>query len=387
MATRRQSFESLVTRFGVGTPSGQVLEELAALERTAGLDQQPLLVTLLSLAEAAFATVEPVLVDSALANQLRVGAEQVRQQLVPGAGDLGPMVEGNLLPQVQRLVSLSGTRTDKAAALGAAMAAMAGFHSAQMQQQQEMAADLTRMREELSELAAVREAFDQEAAERVETHAATLAEIEGEGRSKIEAALAEFERKAEEERRAIVRQGVGYDEQAETILGQLREKLGLAADGSLSIGYQKQADKEDAAATRDKQRAVQVGVASAVVGAAALVMAYLGAARKWEVNRWEVLPLKVGLVVALGLIAGYLASQSASHRRFARQLRLTSLELSNIGAYLADLTPEDRATQRAELVRLFFGKQPPEHTDAKPTMSGNVTIPELMEILRKVPSQ
>ena len=68
----------------------------------------------------------------------------------------------------------------------------------------------------------------------------------------------------------------------------------------------------------------------------------------------------------------------------ARQLRLTSLELNNIGAYLADLTPEARAEQRAALVGLFFGKQPPEHTDSKPTAAGAVSAADMLDLAKKL---
>lgn len=54
--------------------------------------------------------------------------------------------------------------------------------------------------------------------------------------------------------------------------------------------------------------------------------------------------------------SAYYGRQSERHRNFARRLRVNRLELHNIGSYLAELSPVERAEVKTGLVNSFFGQ-------------------------------
>ncbi len=134
----------------------------------------------------------------------------------------------------------------------------------------------------------------------------------------------------------------------------------MAADESLSAGYDKSADGEENAANRLRMGAIVSGAISAAIAIAAVILA--GQGGDW--SGMDVVPVKLAAVAAPAAIATYLAKQSNGHRTEAWRLRQVRLELANLGEYLSEFDPTQRQEIRRLLVARYFATEPYEHDDS-----------------------
>jgi hypothetical protein len=387
MAGPKKTQQSAVERFGgPSTSMGAALTQLAALREKYDGSESPETLELISLAEAASMTVNPILIDDAFAAQLTNSVQNMTSHFEYIISS-PPTFAGQLdqfKAVVRSMVAIAGSRPGRAEVIGASLAAMSGAYSTMDTLRSEIESSVEACNAELVKLGEASEDLEQHSLGLSGKFTADLEDARETSEAKFESLQDELRRTIETERQAIVERAVELDDQGTEVLAKLRERLGLAADGSLSIGYQAQGNKENDAARANKIAAVVVGLLAVVAAGGALMITYVAADRGWAIDRWDVLPAKLALVGALAGIAAYLAAQAASHRRFAQQLLLTALELNNIGGYLADHEPADRARIRSELVGMFFGKQPPTHTDASPTAVGSLDeITKLVEAVKR----
>lgn len=180
-------------------------------------------------------------------------------------------------------------------------------------------------------------------------------------------ALASTRMEVEGDRAEFVKVCESHDLRGEELIEKLRQQLSLSADYRLSAEYEHQAKCEEEHADRMRRYAFWWGAGAAVAAALSLALTYLGAAREWELNQLALLPSKVTVVAAFAALASYSGSQSSRHRNAARQLRTTQLELTNLGAYLEELSDDRRAAVRETLVPSFFGKTLVAHPDDGPS--------------------
>lgn len=159
---------------------------------------------------------------------------------------------------------------------------------------------------------------------------------------------------------AFARAAEAHDREAEELLVAIRQKLGMAADESLSAGYDKSADREEKSADRLRTGAIVAGSVSAIVATAAVVLAGLGG--DW--SGMALVPVKLAAVAAPAAIATYLAQQSNGHRTEAWRLRQVRLELANLGEYLSELDPSQRQEIRRLLVARYFTADAHQHDDS-----------------------
>jgi hypothetical protein len=388
MAGPKKTQQSAVERFGgPSTPMGAALTQLVALREQYDGGESPETLELITLAETASMTINPVLIDDAFANQLTNSIQSMTSHFVYVISN--PPVFAGPLDQfkavIRSMVAIAGSRPGRAEAIGASLDAMSGAYSTMDTQRADIESSVKACNARLVELDAASEQLEEHSLSLSAKFNADLEDARETSEAQFETLQDELRRTIEAERVAIVDRAVELDDQGTEVLAQLRERLGLAADGSLSIGYRDQGDEENRAARTNKNAAVVVGLLAVVAAIGALALTYVAADRDWPIDRWDVLPAKLALVGALAGIAAYLAAQAASHRRFAQQLLLTALELNNIGGYLADHEPADRAKIRAELVGMFFGKQAPTHTDASPTTVGSLDeMIKLVEAFKRV---
>lgn len=101
---------------------------------------------------------------------------------------------------------------------------------------------------------------------------------------------------------------------------------------------------------------------------------------KTRYSVWAMWPAKITVLAALGALSAYHGRQAAEHREYAQHLRTAQLELHNLGPYLAELQPDQRAEVRKDLVRTFFGKASPEVKQDSPTTT--ITLDQAVEVLR-----
>ncbi len=365
MAPRGKTI-STIERFGPNSAAGLALAkislldiELAAATSDADVDSVR---KLLVLAEVAAGTIEPVLVEGSLAR----GLEAACQQLLDSARYLDQnrphyltLIEP-LRDSVRGLVAVAGSGNTRAGVVLTALLTASGVNAA-------MVTELQRCKSLAEEI----EASHSQAESKLDR---LLTDFDGRVDGLENSRAAEFDtiKKAlidaiEQERRGIVERGADLDREAERLLSQLRRTLSLAADGSLSVGYRHQADIEDKAANSNKRWSVGFGVAAVLGAVGAVVMQYVSKIHRWDLNPWAVVPGKLAAIAALGAIARYFAVHSSAHRNFAQQLRSSELELSNVGNFLAELDPTERAQVRRQLVPTFFGKPTPGHSDTSPT--------------------
>lgn len=200
-------------------------------------------------------------------------------------------------------------------------------------------------------------------AEALEVRVDQLTEDGGSALRRSEDATAQFRRVVaglllSERRKAVEQRAVQLTE-AEQLLGQLREVLAIAADESLSANYGNRADDEQKSADRFRTYAALAGVLAVAVSIAVVVLQMLYAAKGWDYSQVQQWPPKIAVIASLGGLSAYFARQSAMHRTYGVYLRDAQLELSNLGPYLAELTPDVRAEVRRSLVNTYFGRKAP----------------------------
>lgn len=211
-----------------------------------------------------------------------------------------------------------------------------------------------------------------------ETAQVALESLQSDTRAQLDAAVSDYteqlahslanaRREVETDRAAFVKVCESHDLRGEELIEKLAQQLSLSADYRLSAEYEHQAKSEEEQADRMRTYAFWWGAGAAVAAALSLVLTYLGAAREWDLNQLALLPSKVTVVAAFAALASYSGSQSSRHRNAARQLRTTQLELTNLGAYLEELSDDRRAAVRETLVPSFFGKTVVAHPDDGPS--------------------
>ncbi|TDO67690.1 hypothetical protein EV651_103604 [Kribbella sp. VKM Ac-2571] len=129
----------------------------------------------------------------------------------------------------------------------------------------------------------------------------------------------------------------------EEIAESVKQAAGVVAEGKLSEAFKEYSETEMSGATR--YRGLALGVLGAVVAFSIYTAAFL--------------PTSLGSSLAhlgIGLSSltafGYLARESAHHRKAARWASVMSVQLRTFDAYSADLTTEKR-----ELLREHFGRR------------------------------
>lgn len=221
--------------------------------------------------------------------------------------------------------------------------------------------------EELAEIKAEREAAHAALEELQADARAQLDETASAHSKELDHLLENARKEIEEDRSAFVKVCQEADRRGDELIEKLQQQLSLSADYRLSAQYEHQAKNEEDHADKMRRYAFGWGSAAAVVAALSLALTFVGAANEWDLNQLALLPSKVTVVAAFAALAGYSGSQSSRHRNAARQLRITQLELANLGAYLEELPSERRATVREELVSSFFGKTVVAHPDDAPS--------------------
>lgn len=183
----------------------------------------------------------------------------------------------------------------------------------------------------------------------------------------------------EDERKSIVQYGEEVVRQGDEVLTELRKRLAIAGDESLSAAYGNRADEEDTAANWMRKLALVFGVIAAIVTGAEVLVQLLDDSAK---TSWALVPVKLAGALVLGGIAAYCGRESSRHRQFGQQLRIAQLELHNIGPYLAELDPPRRADVKERLVETFFGKSLTTAEPDGPTAAASAD--QLLEILRLI---
>lgn len=169
----------------------------------------------------------------------------------------------------------------------------------------------------------------------------------------------ETARRIEQDRVAFAKAAEQHDADAEQLLLELRRKLSIAADESLSAGYGLAARGEEKKADFLRMGALATAT---IAGAVAVLLALTHVASGWA--GVDGLPAKVVAVGVFVALSSYLARQSNAHRGEAWRLRQTELELRNLGEYLSELQPLDRAeVKRALVPRYFSGIRPSDGTE------------------------
>lgn len=220
-------------------------------------------------------------------------------------------------------------------------------------------------------------AFD----EKVEATTTTTATLTDQLSEQVGSAITDTKAQLAGDRDAFAQAATEHDQQAESLLVGLRQKLGMAADESLSAGYDKSADAEEKAADRLRIGAVLAGVVSTSIAVAAVVLA--GQGGDW--SGLDLVPVKLAAVAAPAAIATYLAKQSNGHRSEAWRLRQVRLELANLGEYLSELDPPERQQIRRLLVARYFAAEPRQHDDSDGYRP--LAAPLTDQLSRRSPSQ
>lgn len=336
------SFRELWTAMDTAAPANE--EETATLNRWSARVER---------AFRSLEIVDPVLLDGPLARHLTAAVHTATDELATGISAPNAKMHMDALHElIGRLASLApggpearplSHITDDAARL------VTDLHS-QIAELQQAATTLEGERDRL--LAAFDEqiqALISSTTELVERLDADVAQALTSARERVKGDQEAFARAAEE-----------HDSEAENLLVAIRQKLGMAADESLSAGYDKSADREEKSADRLRIGAIVAGAVSAVIAIAAVVLA--GQGGDW--SGMDLVPVKLAAVAAPAAIATYLAKQSNGHRTEAWRLRQVRLELANLGEYLSELDPTQRQEIRRLLVARYFATEPYEHDDS-----------------------
>jgi hypothetical protein len=163
---------------------------------------------------------------------------------------------------------------------------------------------------------------------------------------------------AEVDRESAARAFEEAYESAEQVLGEMREKLSIATDTALSHDYSKAAEAEADKADSMRTRSVVFGIITGVLAIAAVILQAVIVNDSDGGEALALVPGKLAAVAAFGTIAAWLGRESHRHREAARSLRLTELQLRNLGSFLAELDPDDRNEARVRLLGRFFSDHP-----------------------------
>lgn len=289
-------------------------------------------------------TVDPILFDGPLATAVKQHADAAANHLKsngisgPNTPDTADTLHRTLLDLVPLPAAGKAARplahvTDDAVAL--------------VQNLQQHVADLTEQVEALQE---ERGRLTAEMEERIAQADATVTGHTERLASQVTAEIDRVTAQLEDDRREFVRARHDHDDEAEQLISTLKQKVSLAADGSLSVGYDNAAAAEEKSADTLRTWAVVFAVASALLAVAAVWLS--GSDSDW--SGWDMAPVKLAAVAAPAAIATYLGRESSGHRSEAWRLRQVRLELSNLGEYLSELTPEQRTEVRKVLVARYF---------------------------------
>lgn len=300
----------------------------------------------------ALETVDPVLLDGPLARQVAAAASGATAELA--AGISAPTTEpkmDELHDQIGRLASLApgGTEARPLAHITDAATQLVADLRSQIEDLQQSVTALEAERERL------RAAFEEQIESSTDTTKA-LTERLGE---QVDRALSDAREQVEGDREAFSRAAEAHDSEAEALLVAIRQKLGMAADESLSAGYDKSADGEESAANGLRIGAIVSGAISAGIAVIAVILA--GQGGDW--SGMDLVPVKLAAVAAPAAIGTYLAKQSNGHRTEAWRLRQVRLELANLGEYLSELDLPQRREIRRLLVARYFATEPYQHDD------------------------
>jgi len=230
-------------------------------------------------------------------------------------------------------------------------------------------------------MAATFSSLAQRQEEEMEANRVTFGDLTERWSDTVDAVRSSATASYESDRVEFVKSFENASDHADFILGELRRKLSIASDESLSAAYGNRATSEDETANTLRMAAIGFGVATVAMAVVSLVWAArveTDPARAYDAL--ALLPLKFGVIALLGGIGAYLGRQSERHRSFGRRLRVNQLELHNIGSYLAELDPAERAAIKTKLVDSFFGQGADDHKDDAPTAGASVE--ELVSLLR-----
>lgn len=334
------------------------------------------IVRLVELAEIGLGDIDPVLATPTLAALIDTPATALRTSIESYWVAPGPS-HPNIWPQltefvdaVRTLLTLTGTATTTA---------MPQIH-------QQLTDTLAEAIEQAKALAERRVSYDDwhtDAYGRVSTLVSDanrqFGELREAGKKATDSAIDAAEQRFEDDRKSFVEACTQHDADADALLDRIRQQLSIASDITLSTGYAQRADKEDNTANRLRNAAVGTG-AAAVLAAMLSIMWTNGQLDNADYSTWDLIPLKIVLVATLGTVAAYLGRQSERHRNFARRLRVNALELNNIGDYLSELDPGDRAEVKRELVTTFFGQHLEPGDDDSPTTGASAD--QLVDLLK-----
>lgn len=296
--------------------------------------------------------VDPVLLDGPLARQLAAAANAAAAELATGisAPNAEPQMDA-LHELIGRLAGLAPGESE-ARPLSHITDEAASLVNDLRSQIAELQQAVTTLEGERDRLVA---AFD----EQLQSSAASTTALVERLEEDVDRAIATAREQAKGDQDAFAQAAEAHDVEAEALLVAIRQKLGMAADESLSAGYDKSADREEKSADRLRVGAIVAGAASAAIAIAAVVLA--GQGGDW--SGMDLVPVKLAAVAAPAAIATYLAKQSNGHRTEAWRLRQVRLELANLGEYLSELDPTQRQEIRRLLVARYFATEPYEHDD------------------------
>lgn len=336
------AFRELWTAMDAAAPANE--EETATLDRWSARVER---------AFRSLEIVDPVLLDGPLARQLTAAANAATAELATGIS--APNAE----PQMDALHELIGRLAGlapggpEARPLSHITDDAASLVSNLRSQIAELQQAVTTLEGERDRLVA---AFD----EQIQVSTSSTTELVERLEADVERALTSAREQVKGDQEAFARAAEEHDSEAENLLVAIRQKLGMAADESLSAGYDKSADREEKSADRLRIGAIVAGAVSAVIAIAAVVLA--GQGGDW--SGMDLVPVKLAAVAAPAAIATYLAKQSNGHRTEAWRLRQVRLELANLGEYLSELDPTQRQEIRRLLVARYFATEPYEHDDS-----------------------
>lgn len=336
----------------------ELLAELAAYEKALldyvvtpdtgeGAEQARRLAVVVYL-RSGLTTFDPVLMTSTLTAELRAAVTGASSELA----NYGWASQGGELPLANCTRQVAAPTS--AETVASMVSALKYLHDLESY----LKASIDAATAEVAAAQASRAAFEESTAKTIEDGETKIGEAVMTLTDSGGANIAEKLKDAEDDRAAASKAFAGAHEEAEQVLAEMREKLSIATDTALSHDYSKAAAAESTKADSMRNWSISFGVITGILAIIGVGVQVLIANSESYGSALALVPGKLAAVAAFGTISAWLGRESSRHREVARALRLTELQLRNLGSFLAELGPTDRNDARVRLLGRFFSDEP-----------------------------
>ncbi|MDL2279050.1 hypothetical protein LJC15_00100 [Desulfovibrio sp. OttesenSCG-928-G11] len=228
-------------------------------------------------------------------------------------------------------------------------------------------------------LAQLQKQFSDSQAQRDTTFNAHFADIQNQSGSKIDAALADFNKKSQAASQSYESKLQQMISDAEAKHARIAELYELVATDGVSGNYHKTAKSEKETADKFRKYGIWIFIAAIFWIAMVLITTFCITPTAFQ---WFPIVTITVMLVSLGI---YFVAQAEKHRQVAQWANQLQLETKAFDPFIASMPIEERTKSKSAMVDKLFGNITPPHEAQKGIKTGHPGEEMLNELLRKIP--